>query len=118
LAETFRRLALLVEAAQHGVDEMRIHSDENARPTDRVDERGDPHSAGDAAPRHPLSHARPQGGGEMERLPLTIIEMLSARGIDVPEDVRARIVDCTDLNQLNTWVDRAATANSIEDLFE
>jgi hypothetical protein len=67
---------LPVEAAQHGVDEMRIHPDEDARQAGRVDEWGDSYPAGDATPDHPLSHAFPQGGGETERLPFAIIEMV------------------------------------------
>jgi hypothetical protein len=47
-----------------------------------------------------------------------LLIVLSARGIDVSEDVRTRIVECTDQDQLLVWGRRAATANSIEDLFE
>ena len=47
-----------------------------------------------------------------------VLAVLDARGIDVPDGVRARITGCSDLDQLLTWVRRAATANAIEDLFE
>lgn len=56
--------------------------------------------------------------GKAEGKAEDILRVLLARGIDVPEDAHVRIVECTDLNQLNTWVDRAATADSIDDLFE
>jgi hypothetical protein len=43
---------------------------------------------------------------------------LAVRGIDVPEDARARIRACTDTRQLDTWLDRAVGATAITDLFE
>jgi hypothetical protein len=36
----------------------------------------------------------------------------------VPDDARTRITECSDLNQLDTWIRRAATAESIDDLFD
>jgi hypothetical protein len=48
----------------------------------------------------------------------SVLEVLSARGIDVPEAARARINECTDLEQLGVWVRRAATVGSVEELFE
>jgi hypothetical protein len=45
-----------------------------------------------------------------------LLAFLDARGIDVSETVRAAITNCTDLDQLNTWVRQAATAHTIEDL--
>ncbi|MBV9314038.1 MAG: hypothetical protein JO100_09910, partial [Pseudonocardia sp.] len=47
-----------------------------------------------------------------------VLTFLDARGIGVPEDARTRITSCYDLDQLNTWIRRAATANTINDLFE
>ncbi|NEE03242.1 hypothetical protein [Phytoactinopolyspora halotolerans] len=46
-----------------------------------------------------------------------VLEILNARGVDVSEDTRARITDCTDHELLRTWIRRAATATSVEDLF-
>lgn len=46
-----------------------------------------------------------------------ILTVLAARGVSVPEDVQARINGCTDREQLEVWARRAATADSIEDLF-
>lgn len=46
-----------------------------------------------------------------------VLAVLDARGLDVPDDVRSRITECTDLDQLNAWVRRAATAESVQDLF-
>jgi hypothetical protein len=45
-----------------------------------------------------------------------ILAILDARGIDVPERVRADIENCTDLDRLETLIRRAATADTIEDL--
>jgi hypothetical protein len=49
---------------------------------------------------------------------VAVLAVLDARGIDVPDDIRARIATCTDLDQLDIWVRRAATAHAIEELFE
>ena len=46
-----------------------------------------------------------------------IVEILEAREVAVPDDVRTRIVTCTDVDQLATWLRRAATADSVDDLF-
>ncbi|MDN5859990.1 MAG: hypothetical protein L0H84_15350, partial [Pseudonocardia sp.] len=46
-----------------------------------------------------------------------VLAVLDARGITVPAQVRARITECTDVDLLDTWVRRAATANQAEDLF-
>ncbi|HMS76379.1 hypothetical protein [Gordonia sp. (in: high G+C Gram-positive bacteria)] len=44
--------------------------------------------------------------------------MLRARGIDVPDAVRERVQSCEDLEQLETWLSRAATAQTIGDVFD
>ena len=46
-----------------------------------------------------------------------LLAILNARGIPVPDDVHARIATCTDLDHLDTWVRRASTATTIQDLF-
>jgi hypothetical protein len=43
---------------------------------------------------------------------------LDVRKIAVSEDVRDRIRACTDMAQLDTWLKRAAVANSITDMFD
>lgn len=47
-----------------------------------------------------------------------LLAVLAAREIDVPEDAKARITGCTDFHQLDTWIRRAATASSIEDVLD
>lgn len=44
--------------------------------------------------------------------------MLAARGIDVPDDARTRITECSDLDQLDAWIGRATTATSVQELFD
>lgn len=46
-----------------------------------------------------------------------VLEVLDVRGIDVPEDLRARVIGCTDMNQLRIWLRRAVTAESIDEVF-
>lgn len=55
--------------------------------------------------------------GRAEGEARAILGVLDARGIHVPDDANARITACTDLDQLNIWVRRAATAATIDDLF-
>ena len=47
-----------------------------------------------------------------------LLSLLAARGIDVPEDVRARIVDCTDPDQFTRWNVRALSVWSAQELFD
>ena len=55
--------------------------------------------------------------GEARGEAKAVLAVLSARGIEVPEQDRVRISECTDLPQLESWVRLAATARSIADLF-
>jgi hypothetical protein len=61
--------------------------------------------------------ARGEARGEAQGEARAVLAILEARRIDVPADKRARIAECRDLAQLDTWVRRAATADSIDDLF-
>ena len=56
--------------------------------------------------------------GRAEGEAQSLLRVLAARHIDVPEEVRARILACGDLRQLDVWLDRAATATSVADLFD
>jgi hypothetical protein len=47
-----------------------------------------------------------------------VLAVLEARGIAVGGDTYVRITTCSDLDQLETWGRRAATADRIEDLFD
>jgi hypothetical protein len=56
--------------------------------------------------------------GRAEGEARAVLAILRARGIPVPDDIRTRITTCTDLDQLDTWVRRAATATTIHDLLD
>lgn len=55
--------------------------------------------------------------GEASGRARAVLAILDARRVEVPEDARALITECSDLDQLDTWVRRAVTATSIHDLF-
>jgi hypothetical protein len=55
--------------------------------------------------------------GRVEGEAHALLEVLAARGIALPNEARARITDCTDHDQLRTWIRRAATATTVDDLF-
>jgi hypothetical protein len=55
--------------------------------------------------------------GRVEGEANAVLRVLAVRGVDIPEDARARIRACTDTQQLDTWLDRAVAATSITDLF-
>ena len=46
-----------------------------------------------------------------------VVIVLETRGIKVPADVLERITACTDLDQITTWVRRALTVRTAQDLF-
>ncbi|WP_234354572.1 hypothetical protein [Streptomyces sp. NRRL WC-3618] len=52
-----------------------------------------------------------KGGGK------GILLVLEVRGISVPDDVRERITTCTDLDRIDTWLERSRTVACAEDLF-
>lgn len=55
--------------------------------------------------------------GRTEGRAQDVLDVLDARGVDVPDEVRGRVLGCTDLDQLGTWLRRAATAESAGELF-
>ena len=56
--------------------------------------------------------------GRAEGEATAILKVLAARGIPVPEDARARITECSDVDQLEHWITRAATVDSVDALFD
>jgi hypothetical protein len=56
--------------------------------------------------------------GEAIGIAKTIISVLEARGLTVTESQRQRVLDCTDVAQLNRWVDRSVTITDVAALFE
>jgi hypothetical protein len=47
-----------------------------------------------------------------------LLRIMAARGLDIPEHIRARVAECADTDRLEAWADRAATATSLVDIFE
>ena len=56
------------------------------------------------------------GQGKAEGKAEDLLEILGARNIPVPDDARARIVACTDIDQLDAWIRRAAIAEKLDDV--
>jgi hypothetical protein len=56
------------------------------------------------------------GQGKAEGKAQSVLAVLSARGIDVPDNARARILECTDIAQLDAWLARAVTASAASDV--
>ena len=56
--------------------------------------------------------------GELRRAGTSILTVLEARGLSVSAEVRARIEGCQDLEVLQHWLTRAATATSADQIFE
>lgn len=46
-----------------------------------------------------------------------LLRVLAARGFTIPDDIRDKVLDCTDTGQLEAWGDLAATAPSLVDVF-
>lgn len=61
--------------------------------------------------------AQGQARGEARGKAGAVLAVLDARGIAVPNAARTRIGECDDPHQLDVWIRRAATADSVEDLF-
>jgi hypothetical protein len=47
-----------------------------------------------------------------------VLAVLDARGVEVPDEAREKIAGCADLDQLDTWARRAATADKVNELFD
>jgi hypothetical protein len=61
---------------------------------------------------------RGKAEGRAEGEAESVLRVLAVRGIEVPDDARARIRACSDLRQLEVWLERAVGADSLADLFE
>lgn len=47
-----------------------------------------------------------------------ILRILTARGVDVGEEARQRILTCTDVATLDRWFDRSLTATTLSDVLD
>jgi len=61
--------------------------------------------------------ARGKAEGEARGKAQAVLDVLEARGLSPTEQQRQRVLGCTDLEQLNTWVRKAVTLVDIEELF-
>jgi hypothetical protein len=59
-----------------------------------------------------------EADGEINGTRRTLLAVLIAREIEVPDRADTRITRCGDLRELESWVRRAATADSIEDVID
>ncbi|WP_432987424.1 hypothetical protein [Dactylosporangium sp. CA-233914] len=57
-----------------------------------------------------------EASGEARGEVKALLTILDARGVEIPDEIRANIANCTDPDQLGVWIRRAATANKIQDL--
>lgn len=57
-----------------------------------------------------------EASGEARGEARAVLTILDARGVEIPDEVRDNITNCTDLDQLAAWIRRAATADKIQDL--
>jgi hypothetical protein len=55
--------------------------------------------------------------GSVTTAAANVLAFLEARGIAVTNDQRERITGCEDLDTLNSWVRKAATITSADELF-
>ena len=62
--------------------------------------------------------AEGQAEGKTREAAKLVLLFLSARGLDVTDDVRARVTDCTDVETLEAWAARAATVQTADELFD
>ena len=54
--------------------------------------------------------------GETKGEARALLTVLEGRGVAVPAEVRDRILACTELSQLDTWLRRASNATTIDDV--
>ena len=59
-----------------------------------------------------MGEARGEARGEGR----AVLTVLDARGVSVSTAARDRILGCTDLAQLDTWLRRAVTATTADDV--
>lgn len=66
-----------------------------------------------------LARGRHEGRGEgrAEAKAADVLTVLEARGVDVTDEARSRIIRCADLDQLDVWLRRAVTAGSANEVF-
>jgi hypothetical protein len=61
--------------------------------------------------------AESRAEGQVHGEAVAVVRFLKARGIEMTDDEQARILAATNADQVNLWVERAATITSLEELF-
>jgi hypothetical protein len=61
--------------------------------------------------------AEGEAKGEAKGRAEALFAVLQARGLRVSDEVHARVLACTDVAQLDAWVRKAVTINSVDELF-
>jgi hypothetical protein len=61
-------------------------------------------------------YAEAETRGRLKSTKKAVLLVLGAREVLVPEAIREQILACTDLDQLNTWLKRAVTAITAEEV--
>jgi hypothetical protein len=56
--------------------------------------------------------------GEARGRAAALLALLRARGLEVPEQVQARIQSCHDIAVLDGWIERAVTAACVDEVME
>jgi hypothetical protein len=64
--------------------------------------------------REAADEGRAEGRAEGEAQ--AVLTVLDARGVQVPDAIREQILGCTDLTQLDTWLRRATTATTADEV--
>jgi hypothetical protein len=64
------------------------------------------------------NYTKGQAEGEAKGEADAVLLVLKTRGLTLTDAQRTRIAGCTDLSLLRTWVTRAVTTTSVDDLFD
>jgi len=64
-----------------------------------------------------IGQAEGEARGEAKGRARSVLDALKLRGLDVPEEVRARILACSDLALLDAWFGRSLSVKEARDLF-
>jgi hypothetical protein len=63
-----------------------------------------------------LKLAEGEARGEARGKARAVLAVLAARGLAVSDEIRSRVLACTDLSTLDRWIARAATASTADDV--
>lgn len=55
--------------------------------------------------------------GEADVRAKTILQVLGARGVAVPTEIRDQVLACTDIARLDAWISKAAIAKTVDEVF-